>query len=89
MDDLETCKNEEVSVSILPGVDCSQREENGMDNNHLRYEEKIILAPKRNEMFPMTLMRGKDKPVPDETCTTNKRQSSVIITPARSTNLSV
>ena len=85
LDGIEACDREEAPVSTLQGIDVSQNKGSSRDNNSLRYQEKILLAPRRNEMFPMTVIEGKDDPVSDETSKANKRQCmqpSVIVTPA-------
>ena len=83
---------EEAPVSTIQDVDVSQKKLNSSDQNPSRYQEKILLAPRRNEMFPMTVIAGKDEPVSDQTCKANTRQCtqpSVIVTPAGFANPTV
>ena len=92
LDSIEACDREEAPVSTPQGVDVSKNKRNSSDNNLLRYQEKILLAPRRNEMFPMTVIEGKAEPVSDQTCKANKRQCiqpSVIVTPAGFANSTI
>ena len=91
MDNLDICHEKGTPISTIQGADFNQKNEHSLKSKFLPYEEKIMLAPKRNEMLPMSLMVEKDSHVPNKTYKANKRvcaQPTVIVTPANSTNIS-